>query len=105
MGPHELVTSAMIARQYYIDRMTKQRIGDLHGISRHKVARILRKARESGVVRIEVGRTTKADIELGETLHQKLGLRPSLRHRLPTRQSAGPVRPLTGTHSISARCQ
>jgi DNA-binding transcriptional regulator LsrR (DeoR family) len=63
MGPHELVTAAMIARQYYIDRMTKQRIGDLHGISRHKVARILRKARESGVVRIEVGDTTRADIE------------------------------------------
>jgi len=45
----------MIARQYYINRMTKQRIGDLHGISRHKVARILHKARESGVVSIEVG--------------------------------------------------
>ena len=70
MGPHELVTAAMIARQYYIDRMTKQRIGDLHGISRHKVARILRKARESGVVRIKVGGTTRADIERGETLHQ-----------------------------------
>jgi DNA-binding transcriptional regulator LsrR (DeoR family) len=67
-GPHELVTTGMIARQYYIDRMAKQRIGDLHGISRHKVARILRKARESGVVRIEVGSTAQAHIELGETL-------------------------------------
>jgi DNA-binding transcriptional regulator LsrR (DeoR family) len=55
MGPHQLVTAGMIARQYYINRMTKQRIGDLHGISRHKVARILHKARESGVVSIEVG--------------------------------------------------
>jgi DNA-binding transcriptional regulator LsrR (DeoR family) len=70
MGPHELVTAAMIARQYYIDRMPKQRIADLHGISRHKVARILRKARESGLVRIDVGGTTRADIEFGETLHQ-----------------------------------
>ena len=70
MGPHELVTASVIARQYYVDRMTKQRIGDLHGISRHKVARILRKARESGLVRIDVGGTTRADIELGETLHQ-----------------------------------
>jgi DNA-binding transcriptional regulator LsrR (DeoR family) len=55
MGPHQLVTAGMIARQYYINRMTKQRIGDLHGISRHKVARILHKAPESGVVSIEVG--------------------------------------------------
>ena len=70
MGPHELVTAYLISRQYYIDRMTKQRIGDLHGISRHKVARILRKARESGVLRIEVGGTTRADIERGETLHE-----------------------------------
>ena len=70
MVPHELVTASVIARQYYVDRMTKQRIGDLHGISRHKVARILRKARESGLVRIDVGGTTRADIELGETLHQ-----------------------------------
>ena len=60
----------MIARRYYIDRMTKQRIADLHGISRHKVARILRKARESGLVRIEVGGTMQADIELDDTLHQ-----------------------------------
>jgi DNA-binding transcriptional regulator LsrR (DeoR family) len=50
--------------------MTKRRIGDLHGISRHKVARILRRARESGVVIIEVGGTTQADIGLGETLHR-----------------------------------
>jgi len=70
MGPDELVTAAMIARRYYIDRMTKQRIADLHGISRHKVARILRKAREIGLVRIDVGGTTQADIELGETPHQ-----------------------------------
>jgi DNA-binding transcriptional regulator LsrR (DeoR family) len=70
MGPHELVTACMIARQYYVDQMTKQRIGDLHDISRHKVARILRKARESGLVRIEVGGTAQADIELGETLHR-----------------------------------
>jgi DNA-binding transcriptional regulator LsrR (DeoR family) len=70
MGPHQLVTATVIARQYYIDRMTKQRIGDHHGISRHKVARILHKARESGVVRIEVGGTTQADTELGETLHR-----------------------------------
>jgi len=70
MGPHELVTACMIARQYYVDQMTKQRIGDLHGISRHKVARILRKARESGLVRIEVGGTAQADIENGETLHR-----------------------------------
>jgi DNA-binding transcriptional regulator LsrR (DeoR family) len=70
MGPHELVTACMIARQYYVDQMTKQKIGDLHGISRHKVARILRKARENGLVRIEVGGTAQADIENGETLHR-----------------------------------
>jgi len=35
--------------------MTRQKIGDLHGISRHKVARILHKARERGVVSIEAG--------------------------------------------------
>jgi DNA-binding transcriptional regulator LsrR (DeoR family) len=53
-GPAELVQMARIARRYYLEGMSKLAIAEELGLSRHKVARSLLKARESGVVRISV---------------------------------------------------
>jgi DNA-binding transcriptional regulator LsrR (DeoR family) len=53
--PSEVVLAARVARQYYLDGASKVDIADRLGISRFRVARLLESARESGMVRIEIG--------------------------------------------------
>ena len=53
--PSEVVLAARVARQFYLDGMSKIDIADQLGISRFRVARLLDSARESGMVRIEIG--------------------------------------------------
>jgi DNA-binding transcriptional regulator LsrR (DeoR family) len=53
--PSEVVLAARVARQFYLDGASKIDIAENLGISRFRVARLLDSARESGMVRIEVG--------------------------------------------------
>ena len=53
--PSEVVLAARVARQYYLEGVSKVDIADRLGISRFRVARLLDSARESGLVRIEIG--------------------------------------------------
>jgi len=53
--PAEIVLAARVARQFYLDGISKVDIADQLGISRFRVARLLDSARESGMVRIEIG--------------------------------------------------
>lgn len=53
--PSEVVLAARVARQYYLEGISKIEIADRLGISRFRVARLLDSARESGLVRIEIG--------------------------------------------------
>jgi DNA-binding transcriptional regulator LsrR (DeoR family) len=53
--PSEVVLAARVARQYYLEGISKIEIADRLGISRFRVARLLESARESGLVRIEIG--------------------------------------------------
>ena len=53
--PSEVVLAARVARQYYLEGASKIEIADRLGISRFRVARLLDSARESGLVRIEIG--------------------------------------------------
>src|ERR1700739_3331505 len=53
--PSEVVLAARVARQFYIEGVSKVDIADQLGISRFRVARLLDSARESGLVRIEIG--------------------------------------------------
>jgi DNA-binding transcriptional regulator LsrR (DeoR family) len=53
--PSEVVLAAQIARQFYIEGASKIEIAERLGISRFRVARLLDAARESGMVRIEIG--------------------------------------------------
>src|ERR1700761_6329920 len=53
--PSEVVLAARAARQYYLEGLSKVDIADRLGISRFRVARLLEAARESGMVRIEIG--------------------------------------------------
>jgi hypothetical protein len=53
--PSEVVLAARVARQFYLEGFSKVDIADRLGISRFRVARLLDSARESGLVRIEIG--------------------------------------------------
>jgi DNA-binding transcriptional regulator LsrR (DeoR family) len=76
--PAEALLTARLARRYYIDGVSKSDIADEFGVSRFKVARMLEKARSSGLVRIELH--YDGDIDLGRSVHlaSKLGLRRCL---------------------------
>ncbi len=53
--PSEVVLAARVAREYYLEGISKVDIATRLGISRFRVARLLDSARESGMVRIEIG--------------------------------------------------
>src|ERR1700747_3757018 len=53
--PSEVVLAARVARQFYLEGVSKIDIADQLGISRFRVARLLDSAREAGMVRIEIG--------------------------------------------------
>src|SRR5260370_37645216 len=53
--PSEVVLAARVARQFYLEGVSKIEIADRLGISRFRVARLLDSAREAGLVRIEIG--------------------------------------------------
>ncbi|MBO0801917.1 MAG: transcriptional regulator [Nocardiopsaceae bacterium] len=53
--PSEVVLAARVAREFYLEGTSKVDIAGRLGISRFRVARLLDAARESGMVRIEIG--------------------------------------------------
>ncbi len=69
---------AAVARRYYIDGHSKIEIADDLGISRFKVARAIERARDSGLVRIELHYDGEIDLELSLALSARLGLKRCL---------------------------
>lgn len=63
-----------VARRYYLEDASKVAIADAFGFSRFQVARMLRDARRSGLVRIEIGAPGRPDRELSAALQDRLGL-------------------------------
>src|ERR1700685_1671827 len=53
--PSEVVLAARVARQYYLEGVSKVDIADRLGISRFRVARFLEGGRGAGLVRIAIG--------------------------------------------------
>src|ERR1700733_14002419 len=53
--PSEVVLAALVARQFSLEGVSKGDLADGRGISRVRVARLLESARETGLVRIEIG--------------------------------------------------
>jgi DNA-binding transcriptional regulator LsrR (DeoR family) len=74
----DLIQSAAIARRYYIDGASKIDIAVEFGLSRFQVARMLSKARESGLVRIEIALPAGIDSELSEALRGAYGLKHAI---------------------------
>src|SRR6201996_3564727 len=74
--PSEVVLAARVARQFYLEGVSKVDIADRLGISRFRVARLLDSARESGLVRIEIGLPGGSlDVGLSAQLCSVFGLR------------------------------
>jgi DNA-binding transcriptional regulator LsrR (DeoR family) len=73
--PASLVLSASIARRYFLDGRSKLEIAEEFGLSRFKVARLLDAARDSGLVRIEIGHMGLIDVDLSARLQSAFGLR------------------------------
>jgi DNA-binding transcriptional regulator LsrR (DeoR family) len=78
MGPAALVQSATVARRYYLDGASKSEIAAELQVSRFKVARILKAAREAGVVRIEIDCRGDLDLDRSAAVAAAYGLRHCL---------------------------
>jgi DNA-binding transcriptional regulator LsrR (DeoR family) len=82
--PSEVVLAARVARQFYLEGISKVDIADRLGISRFRVARLLDSARESGLVRIEIGLPGGAlDAGLSAELCSVFGLRHAFVFNFP----------------------
>lgn len=78
LKPAEAVQAAAIARRYFIDDVAKKDIATEFGISRFKVARLLDRARESGLVTIEINLPAQIDADVSERLRRAYGLRHAI---------------------------
>lgn len=73
-GPAATVLAATIARRYYFDGASKSEIAAELGLSRFKIARVLERARSTGLVRIELHYEGEIDLELSVRLARKLSI-------------------------------
>src|SRR6201996_3111725 len=82
--PSEVVLAARVARQFYLEGVSKVDIADRLGISRFRVARLLDSARETGMVRIEIGLPGgNLDAGLSAELCSVFGLKHAFVFNLP----------------------
>jgi len=93
--PSEVVLAARVALQFYLDGVSKVDIADRLGISRFRVARLLDSARESGLVRIEIGLPGGTlDAGLSAELCSVFGLRHAFVFNFP--EDGSPLRQRLG---------
>ena len=87
--PSEVVLAARVARQFYLEGVSKVDIADRLGISRFRVARLLECAREAGMVRIEIGLPGGSlDAGLSAELCSAFGLRHAFVFDFPDDEQA-----------------
>jgi DNA-binding transcriptional regulator LsrR (DeoR family) len=73
-GPATLALAALVARRFYLDQRSKVEIAEELGHSRFKIARLLEMARDSGLVRIEIGHPGLIDVDLAAQMLDRFGL-------------------------------
>ncbi|MBE8597730.1 transcriptional regulator LsrR [Xenorhabdus sp. BG5] len=73
MSEEELM--ARIAWFYYHDGLTQGDIGELLGLSRLKVSRLLEKGRQSGVIRVHINSRYEGCLELENALQKRFNLK------------------------------
>ena len=73
-GPASRVQLASVARRYYLSGQSKVQISDELGLSRFQVARMLERARATGLVRIEIGGPGSLDLDTSSRLQDAFRL-------------------------------
>ena len=63
-----------VARAYYEDDLTQEQIGQRFGLSRIKISRLLRQARQEKIVRITLVMPSDEQVEMERTLEASYGL-------------------------------
>jgi DNA-binding transcriptional regulator LsrR (DeoR family) len=74
-GPAQLVLTAAVARRYYVDDASKVDIAEEYSLSRFQVARLLDRARASGLVTITISAPGALDVDLSSRLQRAYGLK------------------------------
>jgi DNA-binding transcriptional regulator LsrR (DeoR family) len=82
-GPAHLLLVAAVARRHYLKGQSRICIADELGISRFKVARLLEQARESGLVRIEIGLPGVIDLELSGQVEDMFSIKRAVVLQIP----------------------
>ncbi|HLR35143.1 MAG TPA: sugar-binding transcriptional regulator [Tissierellales bacterium] len=67
-----------VAYYYYKKELTQNEISKKMGMSRQRVNRLLKKAREKGIVKIQIADVEKYDFELETKLEEKFNLKESV---------------------------
>jgi DNA-binding transcriptional regulator LsrR (DeoR family) len=83
-----------IARAYYEDGLTQEQIGHLLGLSRIKVSRLLRQARDEKVVQITIVPPQDVNVDLERALEARYGLDEAIVVSPPDYDNATIVREL-----------
>ncbi|MCC7372759.1 MAG: sugar-binding transcriptional regulator [Chloroflexi bacterium] len=82
----DLLASA--ARMYYLDQLDQREIGDLLGVSRSTVSRLLKSARDRGLVQISVSPYDPRDRQREAALQDRFGVRHAVVIRTTGRSAA-----------------
>lgn len=85
---------ARIAWLYYIEDLTQKEIALRFNMSRVKVTRLLKKAREKGMVEIRIAKVRTSHLPLERSLRLKFGLSDAM--VIPTSVRAAELRPALG---------
>ena len=75
LGPASRVLLTTVARRYYLSGQSKVQISAELGLSRFQVARMLERARATGLVRIEIGGPGAIDLDASSRLMEAFALR------------------------------
>ncbi|MGQ9889755.1 MAG: sugar-binding transcriptional regulator [Aggregatilineales bacterium] len=67
-----------VSERYYIEHLTQAQIAQLHNISRSTVSRLLNKAREEGIVRIQIIRPQVRQVQLERKLCKQFRLQEAI---------------------------
>jgi DNA-binding transcriptional regulator LsrR (DeoR family) len=86
MGPDELVRIGYVAERHYRRGRSQVELAAELGVSRFKIARMLNKAVELGIVRIEITHPDSIDTELSAELKQAYGLTRAVAVITPNQQ-------------------
>ncbi len=90
-----------VARAYYDDGLTQQQIGERFGLSRVKVSRLLRSAREERVVQITIAPPQSSNAQIEQQLEQQYGLKEAL---VVTPSSYAPAALISELGPVAAAC-